>query len=122
MSSILNKIKKTYKEDLSNYKYIPPDDIPSIQEGSYICYIKPNLEKKHGYVISIRNKDNIDNIIIELKNNLRKEHWFIYTKDMYIFIKERKKDQFRDMLQEFIDNDFSNLTVVTQNNDYKNKK
>jgi len=113
MTTILDEINKIYKDELSNYKYIEPNEIHSIIEGSYICYIKNNLEKKHGVVVSIRNKSNINNIIIELKNMNKKRHWFIYTKDLYIFIKEKQKDKFRDLLKSFLDSDFANLTLIT---------
>ena len=112
MTTILDKINKVYKDDLSNYKYIQPYEIPSIIPDSYICYIKNDLEKKHGYVVSIRNKSNINNIIIELKSINKKRHWFIYTKDLHIFIKEKQKDKFRDLLKSFLDNDFNNLTHI----------
>jgi hypothetical protein len=113
MNSVLDEINNLYKEELSNYKYIEPKDIQLIEDGSYISYINNKLEKKHGYVISIRNKSNINNIIIELRNNNKRRHWFIYTKDMYIFVKEKQKDKFRDLLQSFLDNDFSNLTAIS---------
>ncbi len=116
MNLQLDKIIKTYKDELSNYKYIEPLNIPSLDEDIYICYINNNLILKHGYVVSIRNKNNMNNIIIELKNRNNTRRWFIYTKDMYIFMKDRPKDDFRDLLKSFLDNDFANLTVVTKSN------
>jgi hypothetical protein len=113
MNSDLDEINKLYKEELSNYKYIEPKNISLIEDGAYISYINKKLEKKNGFVISIRNKNNINNIIIELKNNNKKRHWFIYSKDMYIFVKEKQKDKFRDLLQSFLDSDFSNLTAIS---------
>jgi hypothetical protein len=114
MDSILNKINTIHKDELSNYKYIEKIDIVNIEKGMYICYVNNNLILKHGYVVSIRNKSNINNLIIELNSKNNKRHWFIYTKDLYIFIKERNKDNFRDLLQSFLDNDFANLTVITK--------
>ena len=113
MNSDLTEINKLYKDELSNYKYIEPNNIPNIDIDSYICYINCKLKLKHGYLVSIRNKNNMNNIIYELKNKNNKRHWFIYTSNLYIFVKERPKDNFRDLLKSFIDNDFSNLTMIT---------
>ena len=113
MNSDLEQINKLYKDNLSNYKYIEPHNILNINIDSYIAYINNKLELKHGFLVSIRNKNNINNIIFELKNKNNKYHWFIYTTKLYIFVRERPKDNFRDLLKSFIDNDFSNLTMIT---------
>jgi hypothetical protein len=112
-TEIIKKIKNIYKDELSNYKYIEPSNYNNIITGTYICYVKNNLEKKHGFLKSIKNADSIDNVIFELINNRKNRTWYIYTKDVYVFIKEKNKDKFRDLLQSFLDSDFSDLTLMT---------
>ncbi len=113
----IEKIYKMYKSDLSNYKYMKHDDIPTIEIKSHICYVKKSdLTKKHAIIKSIKNPNVMDSIILELVNNNKSRHWFIYAKDVYVFLKDRPKNGFRDLLQDLFESDFSNLTMITSKN------
>lgn len=105
-STIRTKLKK-YESILNTYKYIPEDDMSSMDLNTHVIYIsKVSLTKKGGYLKSIR-----DASILELYVFGRK--WNIYQNKYYIFNRERG-NRMKYFLKSLIDNDFKSLTVTAK--------
>ena len=103
-STIRAKLKK-YESILSSYKYIPEDNMSSMDLNTHVIYIsKKSLTKKGGYLKSIR-----DNSILELYVFGRK--WNIYQNKYYIFNRERGS-KMKNFLKSLLDNDFKSLTIT----------
>ena len=103
MEHILHK----YKNELVNYKFVEDSDILSLPLGCHIIYFsKDNYIKKSGTL-----KDVKDISILELR--YFKKKWYIYTKNNYIFFKERI-NKLRNSLQSLLNSDFK---ITKKSND-----
>ena len=103
-STIRIKLKK-YESILSSYKYIPEDEMSSMNLNTHVIYIsKVSLTKKGGYLKNIR-----DASILEL--HVFGRVWNIYQKKYYIFNRERGT-KMKNFLKSLLDNDFKSLTIT----------
>jgi len=103
-STIRIKLKK-YESILSSYKYIPEDEMSSMNLNTHIIYIsKVSLTKKGSYLKNIR-----DASILEL--HVFGRVWNIYQKKYYIFNRERGT-KMKNFLKSLLDNDFKSLTIT----------
>jgi hypothetical protein len=103
-STIRTKLKK-YESILSSYKYIPEDEMSSMNLNTHVIYIsKVSLTKKGGYLKNIR-----DASILEL--HVFGRVWNIYQKKYYIFNRERST-KMKNFLKSLLDNDFKSLTIT----------
>ena len=98
---IMNKrINEIYKNELINYEYVENEDILKIPLGTHIKYISKNsLIKKGGFLKEIKNSS-----VLELLNIQKKNKYYVYTKNNYIFYK--KHDKLRNLLQTLVDSEF----------------
>ncbi len=107
----IDKIFQIYNIDLINYRYIDSNNIINIPIGSKISCVKKNkYDKTICLLKSIKNTNNINNLILQVTSLNNIYSWFIYCKDVYVFM-YFKKQTFREMMKELIDNDFQNLTL-----------
>jgi hypothetical protein len=98
----LDKIYIRYKNDLINYKYCDYDNINNLSIGLHIQYIcKKNLLKKSGFLKDIKN-----NSILELTSLNKKNKWYIYINQYYIFYKVRC-NKLKNTLLYLLDNNFN---------------
>lgn len=103
-STLRTKLKK-YESILNSYKYIPEDEMSSMDLNTHVIYIsKVSLTKKGGYLKSIR-----DASILEL--HVFGRVWNIYQKKYYIFNRERGT-KMKNFLKSLLDNDFKSLTIT----------
>lgn len=103
----LEIILDKFKIELSNYNYISSENINNIPIGSHLKYIsKKSFIIKKGILKDIKN-----NIIIELTNRPRNIKWYIYTDKYFIFNKIDNSNNFKNILKELVDNDFSDIKI-----------
>ena len=98
-SSIENKIRKKWKNELKNYKYIKNSN-SDIGVGKYIKYADLNLNNlKYGILVNITHHHNGNSIkYLTLKNTSNNTIWKIKFAKYHIFQSERAASFFRQLL------------------------
>jgi len=109
----MEHIERKYKDILKNFEYVPLNKVSYLKINDYIIYFNKSHIKKSGTIMEIKDKN-----ILQLCSKNKVIKWCIYVNEVIIYVKKRTNNSFRNMLIDFLENDFQELTYKST----KNKK